>query len=87
MEKNLQFFKSLYYKELVVYLCWFRKISKERGNDNPLSWDSYNYNQYLKRDSELVGMERLLGLSESEKKSMENEAKRILGFPKDKSIG
>jgi len=87
MEKNLQFFKSLYYKELVVYLCWFRKISKERGNDNPLSWDSYNYNQYLKRDGELVGMERLLGLSESEKKSMEYEAKRILGFPKDETTG
>jgi len=81
MEKNLQLLKSVYLKELIAYLCWFRKVSKERGNDNPLSWDSYNYNQYLKRDGELLGMEKLLQFSEEEKKRLFSEAEVYVGPP------
>ncbi len=79
MDKTFNALKSFYFRELLAYLCWFRGVSRESGGDNPLSWDSHNHECYLKRSGELIGMEKIIGLSEEEKTKILAEAEGLIG--------
>ncbi len=75
-----------YRAELRAYARWVNKKKKEYGNENPLSgWGGSDWRRINGWNDELRAMEKVLGLTAQEAKSIEVECRVAQKKPKSSS--